>query len=112
MTINAGQASETDKAYAAGFFDGEGSCAFHNGGLQVSVTQNDRECLDKLRRFFGGKVTGPNYDKTNELSDNPRYAWWIFGPRAHGFLMTIFSLLSKRRQKQTKGAIDAYCVTA
>ena len=47
-------------AWAAGFFDGEGSSGCYTGGLSVTVVQKDRRALDRFQAVMGfGKVTGP-----------------------------------------------------
>lgn len=60
---------ETDLAWAAGFFDGEGTVGLwkNNGGspglgrkrLSASVSQKPREPLDHFVSICGGKVNGP-----------------------------------------------------
>ncbi|SRR6266567_3758057 len=48
---------ETDKAYAAGFFDGEGHIEYRGYyNLQVIVTQVDRAPLDWFVILFGGYI--------------------------------------------------------
>ena len=49
-------------AWAAGFFDGEGCFCFSEAGqyVCVSITQTEREPLDRFERAVGlGKVNGP-----------------------------------------------------
>ena len=90
-----------DIVWAAGIFEGEGS-AFPRikgkAGIQVSVCQNDPWILYKLRDRFGGTVSNP-------CKNRKSYTWWLFGPRAMGFLYTIFTFLSPRRKEQVKIAI-------
>jgi len=52
---------EVDKAYAAGFFDGEGNVSTYlekgrYRHLQARVTQNDRQPLKWLQHLFGGHI--------------------------------------------------------
>ena len=54
----------TELAWAAGFFDGEGSIFVtykgHSFAMAVAITQVDREVLDRFRNAVGvGAVTGP-----------------------------------------------------
>lgn len=89
-----------DIGFAAGFFEGEGSISLQQG-LQVKIGQNDREVLDKIRDYFGGKVYGPYKGPTG----NEHYYLTISKERAIGFLLTIFTLLSRSRREQIKGAL-------
>lgn len=50
-----------DAAYAAGFFDGEGSVSLNNSAvLQVSVAQNDERPLQWLLLRWGGSLVYGN----------------------------------------------------
>jgi len=64
----------------------------------VSVFQKDRWILDKLQTFFGGSVKIAPVDK--RYPEKVYHLWRIAGARARGFLMTIYELLSPRRQAQ------------
>lgn len=78
-----------DIAWAAGIFEGEGTC----GDLhQASVTQKDTWLLHRFKALFGGRV---HMEYSNGCS-----RWVATGPRARGFLMTVFFLLSPKRKLQ------------
>lgn len=50
----------TERAWAAGFFDGEGSTCRSGRGILVKVSQNERALLDRWVAAVGaGKVYGP-----------------------------------------------------
>jgi hypothetical protein len=76
-----------DIAWAAGFMEGEGSFTVRN----VSAPQKETEPLTKLVKWFGGRI-----------SRNAKgiYTWRISGARARGVALTLYPLLSKRRQQQ------------
>lgn len=97
-----------DIVWTAGFYEGEGSCSKYNRrspalyGAQAAVGQKNLWPLQWLKARFGGSIGrahpervmspfGVPYDNSN---------WQLCGPRARGFLMTIFPLLSPRRQSQ------------
>ncbi|KKM26830.1 hypothetical protein LCGC14_1580800 [marine sediment metagenome] len=86
------RAARDDILWAAGVYEGDGSCCRNNGTEQVSVSQKDDWLLGRLRSLFGGTVRGPY---SNHVS-----SWVITGARARGFLQSIYGLLSPRRQKQ------------
>lgn len=95
-----------DIAWAAGIWEGEGSiwgARPSRPSFAVNVTQKDRWILDKLKELFGGGVylRSPN-------SKNVCHTWTCSGPRAFGFIYTIFSFLSPRRREQVKKFIVAH----
>ena len=85
-----------DIAWAAGIYEGEGSAlvAKKQRSASISVPQKDDWLLLRLKRLFGGSI----YRNVNR----PCAIWYVTGARARGFAMTIFSLLSLRRQTQIK----------
>ncbi len=85
-----------DIAWAAGIYEGEGNCS----AQVLQVTQRDTWVLRRLRAQFGGSIQSrPNRDA-------PCYHWSITGARKRGFIMTIYTFLSPRRQQQVLSAID------
>ena len=86
-----------DLEWAAGFLEGEG-CFLYTGSTHVvDAGQNQRECLDRLQNLFGGAVR-----KEREGF----HRWKLSGARARGVMMTLYVLLSTRRQEQIKGALS------
>ena len=81
-----------DIAWAAGIYEGEGSCEVNRRTQRVKVTQKDRWILDKLQKLFGGRLS-----KTPNKGCS---TWQCYATRARGFLMTIYSFLSPWRKAQ------------
>jgi hypothetical protein len=92
-----------DIAWAAGLYEGEGSCCRAGkstarwSGLMVRISQKDTECLLKLQRLFGGTIGSET---------GGACSWGLCGVRARGFILTIYTLLTQRRRKQIRFAID------
>ena len=87
-------------AWAAGIFEGEGSCVpVNKSSCQVNVSQKDRWVCDRMKALFGGSIT------ERKMNGLPFYDWHIHSARARGFLMTMFSFLSPRRQGQVKACL-------
>jgi hypothetical protein len=86
-----------DIYWAAGIFEGEGSFNKTAGSGNIKVSQKDTWLLSRLRELFGGSVRVQ--DRSNY---GPQHSWILCGARARGFVMTIYSLLSPRRQSQAK----------
>jgi len=98
--------TDLDIAWAAGIYEGEGSCVkggHGNRSFVVSVSQKDPEMLYRMRDFFGGAVKEyPNDRGTNKNGHQPFtiFAWRVCGDRARVFLAVIYSYLTARRQFQ------------
>lgn len=88
--------------WAAGFLEGEGS--FSGGGThgygRVSAPQVQRWPLEQLQKLFGGTIADYR-EKRNT------YHWWVTGSRARGVMMTLYSLVSPKRQEQIRAALHS-----
>lgn len=92
--------------WAAGLYEGEGSCSCGNrpgDGFQVTMTQNNIEPLDRMHRLFGGRKPYLSRPATGNRSDQHR--WYASGCRARGIVMTLYPLLSTKRQAQIRKAL-------
>lgn len=74
----------TDYAWAAGFWDGEGNVSLTYRGahkiprIMVQVAQVDREVLDRFQRIVGfGNVLGPYEPRTK--NSRPYHVWRVEG---------------------------------
>ncbi len=89
-----------DIIWAAGLFEGEGYVGGSGARTQqCGVGQKDRWVVDRFRAFFGGSIG------ERQMNGQPFYEWHISGARARGFLMTMFSFLSPRRQGQVQACL-------
>ena len=97
-----------DIAWAAGIFEGEGHITTTRNRLrtrtyaQAVVTQRDPWLIHKLVHLFGGSA---NLTKDGCHFGGPIWHWKLCGGRARGFLLTIFTLLSPRRQMRIQQAM-------
>jgi len=95
-----------DIAWAAGIFEGEG-CSSRATGCDsqfAGVTQKDPWLVHRLHAIFGGSVR-KTFRKEAWRGDGKPSEYWhwsLSGARCRGFLMTIYSFLSPRRQEQAK----------
>jgi hypothetical protein len=92
---------------AAAWWAGEGSVVGKSGRLSVTVAQKEMAVLRWLVERFGGSISMRRRAGQPHLA--PVHAWHIHGPRARGFLMTIYSCIpeSPRRQEQMRKALAA-----
>jgi hypothetical protein len=105
-------------AWAAGYYEGEGSCHQRYGYFRTSkgelrrrrspqyvlqIGSTDKEPLDRFRKAFGfGTVTGPYQDGVWQ----PHWKYAISGfEKVQAVLAAIWPWLSPRRQKQARRAL-------
>lgn len=91
--------------WAAGFLEGEGNFYHkkHKDKLTsetVTAKQRNRDPLETLQRLFGGSIY------CSQKTGEPMYAWAVHGSRARGVALTLYSLLSSRRQLQIQEALQ------
>lgn len=103
-----------DLAWAAGIYEGEGTCVRNGKGSSTAVvTQKDRWLLDRFQQLFGGRIYLRTYRRTgygsSEMASN--FRWQINGKRARGFLLTMYTFLSPRRRTQIRRALGVAEVT-
>lgn len=84
--------------WAAGFLEGEG-CFWSqrpSASAMITASQVQRNPLEHLQKVVGGTLRGPK--KSNNKSAQPFFIWNIYGVRAAGLMMTLYSLMSPNRQ--------------
>ena len=99
-----------DVAWAAGIYEGEGSISRNrNGGITAKLSQRDGWLPRRMLELFGGaaKEYGPYgpYAAGFTRQAQTIWQWNLCGPRAWGFLLTIYAYLSPRRRSQIKKAL-------
>ena len=96
-----------DLYWAAGFLEGEG--CFHAGErISVRAAQVQPDPLYRLKEILGGNVTGPYTKK--QVNHKPSYDWGIHGHHAIAVMMTLYAVLSPKRQESIRRAIDKWKV--
>lgn len=94
-----------DIAWAAGIYEGEGTSAAKGGNRcseRVVVNQKDPWLCAHLKELFGGSTYHYVRSQRGRKNLEPINTWTINGPRAKGFLLTIYSFLSPRRRLQVR----------
>src|SRR5262245_673625 len=85
--------------WAAGFLEGEGTFdgAAKGRGPRVIAWQVQKEPLERLQRLFGGSLR--YFERRNAPANHsPVYTWHLSGENARGCMMTIYVLMSPKRQ--------------
>ena len=103
--------SPEDLAWAAGFYEGEGSVVrVPPENVCASIGQKDRWVLDRFSALFGGRIhQRRRSNRPSVLIPNPPaisewYVWSVTGPRAKFLLGSIYPYLSPRRKAQIDAA--------
>lgn len=89
---------DTDIAYAAGFFDGEGCISItKNGAVDVRIINTANNVLVRLQSLFGGSIT-----ERSQRVNKKQYAYSFYGQDAIEFIKTLKPyLLEKLPQAET-----------
>lgn len=83
---------ETDIAYAAGFFDGEGCISIgKNGSVDARIVNTSKKALLYLQSLFGGSIT----DRTQK-ANKTQYAYSFYGDEAIEFLKVLKPFLIEK----------------
>jgi hypothetical protein len=100
--------SVRDLAWAAGFYEGEGSCNYATGSEHMYVGQMERETVDRLQSLFGGSVRQYQGHHIPGYHSQPYWRWTVHGPRARGVLLTLYGLLSTKRRAQIRKVLAGH----
>lgn len=101
-----GEVSAQQIAWAAGLYEGEGSCSpnSHNHArIGARVVQKDTWVLERLKGLFGGSIG--EHRTTLHDRNFMGAVWHVSGPRARGFLMTVYPFLSPWRRSGARTAL-------
>ena len=98
-----------DVAWAAGFLEGEGCFFAGTKGkstaptrvMGVQAAQVQKWPLEILSRLFGGNVK----DRIGKGKQRDYHHWGLYGPRAAGLTMTLYTFLSPKRQAEIAKAL-------
>ncbi len=115
--------SELDKAWMAGFWEGEGTCGYYGvsrkrANLRVvtsyrltsTISQKDRTSLDRIAKLFGfgGVRKAPNNQGFNKGKESYIHVWMISNNCARIFLNTILPyVFGEGKRNQIINALKA-----
>ena len=96
-----------DLQLLAGFLEGEGSFGQEYRRARVSANQVQRWPLDRCRQLLGGSICFSPKSGKNGL-----YCWHLTGVAGAGLMMTLYPLLSPKRQRQCRTALSVWHTAA
>lgn len=91
-----------DLKWVAGFLEGEGCFIYGNNGYYIKANQVQKWPLIKLQNILGGHIS---LYRSKDLKKQDIYYWTVNGRFAAGITMTLYSLMSPKRQDQIKNAL-------
>jgi hypothetical protein len=93
-------------AWAAGFYEGEGTIGYYNG-LALKIPQVNKEPLDKFLAIAGvGRIIGPY---TRNPKHKPQYVYQVFSfEHCQALIAMLWPWLSESRKLQIKRAFIKY----
>jgi hypothetical protein len=98
-----------DIAWLAGLLEGEGSFMIRGGSPRLVLQSTDLDVVQRAARLFGCKVPETaDYKPKGKATYKPVYGARIFGMRALGWMMTLYSLLGQRRRAQVRTVIGEW----
>lgn len=97
-----------DLYWAAGFLEGEGCFTLSRAACQVTAAQVQREPLERLERLFGGSIGRYHSPSNQESNHRPYHVWRLYGVQARGLIMTLYVLMSPKRQAAILRQLDKW----
>lgn len=91
-------------AWAAGFLEGEGHFEWNRTSGRVDATQVQLEPLERILALFGGNIKAQRPRENQQ----PHWRWWVCGSRARGVMLTLYPMMSPRRQGQIRKALGQF----
>ena len=96
--------TDTDIAWAAGLFEGEGCFTLVDGRPVAALNSTDEDVIRKFASVVGGIINGP-YDKGGK----PIFQWSLSGyQRVSGLYEMIEPFLCSRRTARGRQVLDMY----
>jgi len=90
--------------WLAGFLDGEGCFYMNRSTARVQIAQKDPWPLLKVQQMIGGRF----YSVKGSIPGRRYHALFLTGRRAIAVMMTVYSLMSPRRQAKIAEIIGTY----
>lgn len=97
--------TESEVAWLAGIYEGEGSCAITSGrAIRVEIVMTDRDIVERIYTLTGcGSVRSLSRRSENHKD---AFRWSIGSVEAVTFLNLVLPWLGSRRAERAKNAID------
>lgn len=97
-----------DIAWVAGLLEGEGCFSSNKGQPCIQINMVDLDTIEKIRGIINPNIKICIIEKPNK---QVQYKITVGGSLAIQWMMTIYSLMSKRRQMKIKETFDNWEIT-
>lgn len=87
-----------DIYWTAGFLEGEGCFTLIDKGPIIEAAQVNKDPLEKLQNLFRGSLN--LYKNHKNPNSKPIWTWSLRSSRSMGLMMTLYSIISAKRQDQ------------
>lgn len=98
---------ETDIAWFAGLFEGEGCVGYYvdkrnpnTGSVRLQIESTDKDIIDRIKNMFGGKIwinTAPSKPKHYK----PSWRWGVSSKKEVAYIIGLmYFYLGNRRQER------------
>jgi len=90
-----------DIHWLAGLLEGEGCFGLSSGCIRISVHMTDEDIINRAAEILGARV------RKEKLQPNRKQCWAtaIYSSEAAGWMMTLYSLMGKRRKETIENAL-------
>lgn len=93
-------------AWLAGLLEGEGCFSKRKNCVTIQINMTDCDVVRKSANLVGARSVGRREDK--RANCKPCFYWTIAGPRAAGWMMTVYPLMGKRRQARIRELLGVF----
>jgi hypothetical protein len=94
-----------DLAWLAGLLEGEGSFTDSRGSVSIQVTMTDSDIIERAAAILGVDTRKSWQPKGNRKRV---YGCYVLGPRAVGWMMTLYQFFGERRQRRIREIIETW----
>ncbi len=93
-----------DISWLAGLIEGEGSFLTCNTSPCISLQMTDKDIIERAARLLGVTVRGPYVYGSNK----PTWTCRVYGQRAAGWIMTLWTFMGTRRREKMLEVLEAW----
>lgn len=102
-------ASDTEIAWAAGLFEGEGTFDWHGCQIRVTMSLTDLDVLQRFASIVGnGTISGPIKRKDAKPHWKPCWHWWAIGQNVVTICFAFLPYLGQRRSAKAREVLAKF----
>ena len=98
-------------AWLAGLLEGEGSFSKAKGSVTVQLGMTDEDTVRRAAKLVGDPFVGSHQIHRWGKNQKINYRWTLCGDKAAAWMMTIYPLMSSRRQARIRELLSVWKAT-